>query len=93
MDDNQSPEHSAKINLTTIDAARLKFASISDIEQKMTASMRQAIVVEKDGDPIYYCITPDLYEELMEYLEDKALCHIVKQREGGPTYKVDIDEL
>ncbi len=93
MDDNQSPEHSAKINLTEIDAARLTISGISDLEKRMTASMRQAVAVEKDNDPIYYCITPDLYEELMEYLEDKALYHIVKQREGGPTYKVDIDEL
>ena len=51
------------------------------------------VAVLNHNKPAAYLISAAAYEEILEQLEDAALTKIVKERQGGKSVKVNIDDL
>ena len=51
------------------------------------------VAVLNNNKPAAYLISAAAYEEILEQLEDAALTKIVKERQGGKSVKVNIDDL
>lgn len=57
------------------------------------AAKTAPIAVTDDSGTVAYLVPANLFEEMLEALEDMELAEIVKERRGGPTRKVSLDEL
>jgi antitoxin StbD len=72
-------------------------ATISDLKKNPMSIMKEsdgeAVAILNHNKPAFYCVPPDIYEQLMEKVEDMELGEIVKSRKGGEVVEVDIDEL
>ena len=72
-------------------------ASISDLKKDPTG-----VVEAGEGEPIailnrnkcvFYCVPTELYNSMLDQLEDNALIALVKSREGQNRIPVDPDSL
>ena len=61
-----------------------------------------AVVAQGEGAPVailnrnkpaFYAVPADVYEEIIDVLEDMELAAIVESRKGQPTIKVHINDL
>jgi antitoxin StbD len=43
--------------------------------------------------PAFYCVPAEVYEQLMDKLEDMELLAIARERENDPAVKVSLDDL
>lgn len=72
-------------------------ASITDLKKDPMGTIRQAhgetVVILNRNEPAFYAVPPERYEAMMELIDDLQLAELVRQRSGGPTIRVDIDEL
>jgi antitoxin StbD len=53
----------------------------------------ETVVILNRNEPAFYAVPPERYEAMMELIDDMQLAELVRQRRGGPTVRVDIDEL
>ncbi len=53
----------------------------------------EAVAILNRNKPAFYCVPAELYEELMERLEDLELNALADTREDGRTVPVTLDEL
>ncbi len=53
----------------------------------------QAVAVLNRNKPVAYLIPADAWETILDRLDDIKLVQIVKEREGQPAVKVNIDDL
>ena len=71
--------------------------SVSDLKRNPTAIIDgaggQAVAILNHNRPAAYLVPTEVYEKMMDTLDDMELVKIAKQRIGGPTVKVTIDEL
>ncbi len=71
--------------------------SVSDLKKNpsavMTAAGGQAVAILNHNRPVAYVVPVDEYERMLDELDDAALARIAKQRIGGPSKGVTIDEL
>ncbi len=71
--------------------------SISELKKNPMAVIGQAagkpIAVLNRNKPAFYCVPAELYELMMEQLDDLALVELVKSRRNQPEIEVDIDDL
>ena len=74
-------------------------ASISELKKNPTALLRKAggepIAILNHNRPAAYLVPADVYESMLEAIEDRELAEIVRARleEGETPIDVDIDEL
>ncbi|MDH0304911.1 MULTISPECIES: type II toxin-antitoxin system Phd/YefM family antitoxin [unclassified Pseudomonas] len=72
-------------------------ASITDLKKDPMGTLREArgetVVILNRNEPAFYAVPPERYEAMMELIDDLQLAELVRQRTGGPTVKVGIDEL
>jgi len=71
--------------------------SISDLKKNPSAVLAAAdgasVAVLNHNKVVAYLLPADVYEAIMEELDDFRLVEIVKERENEPTIRVDIDDL
>lgn len=71
--------------------------SVSDLKKNPSAVMEaagsMAVAVLNHNRPVAYVVAVDEYERMLEVLDDAELVRIAKQRMGGPSVKVTVDEL
>lgn len=72
--------------------------SISDLKKNPTAVVASgdgcAVAVLNHNRPAFYCVPSDMFEEMMEALDDVHLLKIARQRSAkGDVVKVSIDDL
>ena len=71
--------------------------SISELKKNPMAVIGQAagkpIAVLNRNQPAFYCVPAELYELMMDKLDDLALVEIVKARQSQSEIEVDIDDL
>jgi antitoxin StbD len=71
--------------------------SISELKKNPTRIINQSegapVAVLNHNKPSAYIIPAEVFEALMEKLEDYELCRVVKEREQEPTVQVSVDEL
>ena len=72
-------------------------AGISELKKNPMAVVAQGegapVAILNRNKPAFYAVPADVYEEIMDVLEDMELAAIVKSRKGQPTIKIDINEL
>ena len=72
-------------------------ASITELKanpMKAVASGHgKTVAVLNHNAPAFYCVPANVYEKLLDALEDAQLLQIAKNREGEPAIKVTLDEL
>jgi antitoxin StbD len=71
--------------------------SVSDLKKNPSAVMEaaggKAIAILNHNRPVAYVVPVVEYERMLEALDDAALAGIAKQRMGGPSVEVSINEL
>lgn len=72
-------------------------ASLSDLKKQpmavMNATQGEAVAILSHNEPVFYCIPSDLYEQMLEALDDAHLVKMVQEREGQEAFEVSIDDL
>ena len=53
----------------------------------------EPVVVLNRNTPVFYCVSPELYEQMINALEDAELTEIVNERKDQPAVRLDIKEL
>lgn len=71
--------------------------SISELKKNPMAVVGQGegfpVAVLNRNQPVFYCVPAEVYEALMDKLEDVELAVIVEARKGQKEIAVSIDEL
>lgn len=71
--------------------------SVSELKKNPSAVAEQAngapVAVLNHNRVVAYLVPSDTFEAILERLDDQALVEIARARAGGPTIKVDVDDL
>lgn len=71
--------------------------SVSELKkhpmQVINATYGRPIAVLNRNKPAFYCISPAMFEALIEKIEDEELVRIVKARAGEQEVEVNINDL
>lgn len=72
-------------------------ASISELKKNPMAALRSGegfpVAVLNRNKPAFYCVPADIYEEMLERLDDQELGRIVRKRRAEPSVRVELDDL
>ena len=74
-------------------------ASISELKmnpmQVINSACGEVITILNRNKPAFYCVPPEIYEAMLDMLDDIELAEIVRSRENerGEKIKVNIDDL
>ena len=72
-------------------------ASISDLKkhpmQVINKAKGQPIAILNRNQPVFYCISPSMFEALLDSADDEELGKIIRNRAHEPEIAVDINEL
>ena len=72
-------------------------AGISELKKNPMAVVAQGegapVAILNRNKPAFYAVPADVYEKIIDVLEDMELAAIVESRKGQPTIKVDINDL
>lgn len=72
-------------------------ASVSDLKKNpmevVNNGFGEAVAILNRNNPAFYCVPAELYEQLMDLIEDRELIKQAEQADTGNTVKVSIDEL
>lgn len=61
--------------------------------QVINSAKGKPIAILNRNQPVFYCVSPSLFEMLMEKYEEEELVAIVKSREGEKEIEVNLDDL
>tara|TARA_R110000824_G_scaffold213746_1_gene400052 strand:- start:440 stop:700 length:261 start_codon:yes stop_codon:yes gene_type:complete len=72
-------------------------ASISELKKNPMAAVGSGegfpIVVLNRNKPAFYCVPAEIYEAMLDRLDDQEMVAIVKERLVEPSIRVDLNEL
>jgi antitoxin StbD len=72
-------------------------ASISELKKNPMAAVDSGegfpIAVLNRNKPAFYCVPTEVYEAMLDRLDDQELVALVKERSAEPSIRVDLDEL
>ncbi|RBP29974.1 antitoxin StbD [Marinobacter pelagius] len=72
-------------------------ASISELKKNPMAAVDSGegfpIAVLNRNKPAFYCVPAEVYEAMLDRLDDQELAAIVKKRSAEPSVRVDLNEL
>ncbi|MCK7552813.1 type II toxin-antitoxin system Phd/YefM family antitoxin [Marinobacter goseongensis] len=72
-------------------------ASISEFKKNPMAAVDSGegfpIVVLNRNKPAFYCVPAEIYEAMLDRLDDQEMVEIVKERLVEPTIRVDLNKL
>lgn len=72
-------------------------ASISEFKKNPMKTVREGggfpIAILNRNEPAFYCVTAEVWEEILEKLDDLYLAEIVSERINGPFIDIDLDAL
>ncbi len=70
-------------------------ASISELKKNPMATVDSGegfpVAILNSNKPAFYCVPADVYENLLEQIEDKELVEIVKARQNQKLVDIDLD--
>lgn len=71
-------------------------ASVTDLKRDPMGTIREAggetVVILNRIEPAFYAVPPDLYEAMIELIDDLTLVETIHARRREPTVEVDIDD-
>jgi len=72
-------------------------AGLTELQKNPLAVLQQGhgapVVILHHDEPAFYAVPAELYEMLLDRLEDVELAELVRSREQQPEIEVDIDDL
>ena len=72
-------------------------ASVSDLKKNpmevVSHGFGEAVAILNRNNPAFYCVPADMYEKLMDLIEDKELLKLAEQVDTNETVKVSINDL
>lgn len=72
-------------------------ASITDLKRNpmgtVAAGEGDPVVILNRNQPAFYCLPPEVFEELMEIVEDAELAQIIEARRDEEVIPVALDDL
>ena len=72
-------------------------ASISDLKKNpmevVSNGFGEAVAILNRNNPAFYCVPADMYERLMDLVEDRELLKLAEQVDTEETVKVSINDL
>lgn len=72
-------------------------ASISELKKNPMATVEAGegfpIAVLNRNKPAFYCVPAEIYEAMLDRLDDQELAAIIKERSSEPSIRVDLNEL
>tara|TARA_B100000315_G_scaffold31878_1_gene26925 strand:+ start:236 stop:484 length:249 start_codon:yes stop_codon:yes gene_type:complete len=51
------------------------------------------VAILNRNEPAFYCVPAEIYEKMMDRLEDLELLQLVKERQGEESVSVNLDDL
>mgnify|MGYP001088844558 CR=1 FL=1 len=72
-------------------------ASVSELKKNPMATVKAGegfpVAVLNRNKPAFYCVPADVYEAMLEQLDDQALIKLVEARRHEPSIPVNLDDL
>lgn len=72
-------------------------ASISDLKKQPMSVVNSAhgepVAILNRNHPVFYCVPAQMYELIMEFLDDQKLVKLIKEREGEEEIEVKLSDL
>ena len=72
-------------------------ASVSDLKKNpmevVSNGFGEAVAILNRNNPAFYCVPADMYERLMDLVEDRELLKLAEQVDTEETVKVSINDL
>lgn len=72
-------------------------ASVSELKKNPMATVKAGegfpVAVLNRNKPAFYCVPADMYEAMLEQLDDQALIKLVEARRHEPSIPVNLDDL
>ena len=72
-------------------------ASVSDLKKNLmevvSNGFGEAVAILNRNNPAFYCVPADMYEKLMDLVEDRELIKLAAQVDTDETVKVSINDL
>lgn len=72
-------------------------ASISDLKKNpmevVNNGFGEAVAILNRNNPAFYCVPAEMYEQLMDLIEDRELLKLAEQVDTEKTVKVSISDL
>lgn len=70
-------------------------ASITELKTNPMATVRAGdgypVAILNRNQPAFYCVPAELYEQMLEYIDDQELAALIKQRSEQALHDVDLD--
>ena len=72
-------------------------ASISDLKKNpmevVNNGFGEAVAILNRNNPAFYCVPADMYERLMDLIDDKELLKLAEEAQTEDTVKISINDL
>lgn len=72
-------------------------ASVSELKKNpmevVNNGFGEAVAILNRNNPAFYCVPAEMYEKLMDLIEDRELIKLATQVEDEPNIKVSINDL
>lgn len=72
-------------------------ASVTDLKKDPMGTIREGngetVVILNRNEPAFYAVPPARYAAMLALIDELRLAQTVRERRGGPTVRVDIDDL
>lgn len=72
-------------------------ASVSELKKNPMATVNAGdgypIAILNRNQPVFYCVPAELYEQMLDALDDQELVKLVHTRSNQPLLDVDLDAL
>ncbi|NCG53192.1 type II toxin-antitoxin system Phd/YefM family antitoxin [Serratia fonticola] len=70
-------------------------ASITELKTNPMATVNSGegypVAILNRNQPAFYCIPAELYEQMLDYIDDQELANLVKERSGQTLHDVNLD--
>jgi len=70
-------------------------ASITELKTNPMATVSAGdgypVAILNRNQPAFYCVPAELYEQMLEYIDDRELAALIKQRSEQALHDVDLD--
>ncbi|EFU5825484.1 TPA: antitoxin [Enterobacter cloacae] len=71
-------------------------ASVSELKKNPMATVKAGagypVAIMNHNQPAFYCVPAELYEKMLEYIDDQELATLVEKRSKQALHDVELDQ-
>lgn len=72
-------------------------ASVSELKKNPMAIVNSGagfpVAILNHNQPVFYCVPAELYEQMLEYIDDQELATLIQKRSKQALHDVNLDSL